>query len=87
MSLESELAQMIRTIVREEVQSVIDLSDLRLLSAEQVAEMLGYPNARGVYQLKRTGKLAALNLGDRTLRFRLGTVREYIKSLSDDKAA
>ena len=78
MSLEQQFEDFIRRIVREEVARAVDLSGDQLLTAEQTAELLGLADARAVYRLKREGKIEAVNLGEKTLRFRLAAVRQFI---------
>ena len=81
MSLEESLETIIRKVVREELQA-LDMDD-KLLTAEQVADKLGYSNIDSVYRLKREGKLEAVQLGGQTIRFR----RSDVLKLIQDKAA
>jgi excisionase family DNA binding protein len=77
MSFEETLESVLRKVVREELQA-LDLDD-RLLTAEQVADRLGYTSTDSVYRLKREGKLDAISLGGNTVRFRRSDVLKFIK--------
>ena len=79
MSIESQISEVVRAVVREELAAASIGNDDQLLSADQVAEMLGYENRHSVYALRRKGDLRAVNLGDKTLRFRRGAVRAFIQ--------
>jgi predicted DNA-binding transcriptional regulator AlpA len=81
MSLEEMLEAIIRKVVREELQQNGITTD-RLLTAEQVAETLGYTDVNSVYNLRREGILAAVRLGKNTLRFRHSDVQRLIKNRS-----
>lgn len=81
MSIEETLESLLRKVVREELQA-LNLDD-KLLTAEQVADKLGYSNINSVYRLKREGKLEAVQLGGQTIRFR----RSDVLKLIQDKAA
>lgn len=80
-SFEQMMEAIIRRVVREELQSFS--ADDRLLTAEQVADLLGYTDTHSVYRLKREGKLPAVQLGGNTVRFRNSDVQKLIR----DKAA
>jgi excisionase family DNA binding protein len=77
MSIDERLESILRKVVREELQA-LDLDD-RLLTAEQVADRLGYSGTDSVYRLKREGKLNAISLGGNTVRFRRSDVLRFIK--------
>jgi excisionase family DNA binding protein len=79
-SLEDMLEAIIRKVVREELQN--GMATDRLLTAEQVAETLGYTDVKSVYKLKREGMLAAVRLGKNTLRFRHSDVQRFIQNRS-----
>ena len=81
MNFEETLESLLRKVVREELQA-LDMDD-KLLTAEQVADKLGYSNIDSVYRLKREGKLEAVQLGGQTIRFR----RSDVLKLIQDKAA
>lgn len=49
----------------------------RLLTADDVAEVLGVPRAF-VYALSRRGELPTVRVGDRYVRYRAQTVQEWI---------
>ena len=49
----------------------------RLLSADEVAELLGVPRAF-VYSLSRRGELPTVRLGERYVRYRAQSVHEWI---------
>lgn len=76
-SFEDTLRDILREVVREELQS-LDLDD-RLLTAEQAAEKLGYSDAESVRRLAREGKLQSISLGGNTKRFRRSDVQKLIK--------
>lgn len=80
MSLEEMIAQTVRQVIREELQSFS--SDDRLLTAEQVAEMLGYEDVHSVYRLKKERRLEGVYLGEKTLRFRNSEVQKFMKELA-----
>lgn len=77
MTIEQQLESIVRKVVREELQAFS--SDDRLLTAEQVAEVLGYTDVQSVYRLKREGKLDAVPLGGNTIRFRNSDVQSLIR--------
>lgn len=79
MSIEEQFAEVVRAVVREELAASSIGNDDQLLSAEEVATMLGYEDRHSVYALKRKGALKAVSLGDKTVRFRRGTVRAFIQ--------
>lgn len=56
----------------------------RLLTAEQVAEMLGVPKS-WVYEQSRRGAIPTVTLG-RYRRFRLEAIEEWIKEREGSKA-
>lgn len=76
-SIEQSLEDIVRKVVREELQS-LDLND-RLLTAEQAAERLGYTDPESVRRLSREGKLESVPLGGNTKRFRLSDVQRLIR--------
>lgn len=88
MSFEELLKQIVREVIREELQALSGGDNL--LTAEQVAETLGY-SRHTVYQLKREKKLRAVVLGDNSLRFRRSEVDRFIdereqEDLADENA-
>ncbi|HEY3581273.1 MAG TPA: helix-turn-helix domain-containing protein [Pyrinomonadaceae bacterium] len=76
--IEQWLETIIRRVVREELQTAAHADD-QLLTAEQVAEMLGLTDVHSVYRLKREKKLRAIYLGNNSLRFRRADVRQFIE--------
>ncbi len=78
MSIEEQFTEIVRVVVREELAASGNGDD-QLLSADEVAALLGYPNKHSVYALKRKGQLKSVALGDKTLRFRRGTVHAFIQ--------
>ncbi len=79
MSIEDQFAEVVRKVVREELAAVSSAQDLELLTADDVAKLLKYEDRHSVYKLKREGKLKAVSLGDKTLRFRRDVVRRFIE--------
>lgn len=79
MSIEEQFAEVVRRVVREELATLSNGHDLELLTADDVAKLLKYPDRHGVYKLKREGKLKAVSLGDKTLRFSREEVRRFIQ--------
>jgi predicted DNA-binding transcriptional regulator AlpA len=79
MSIEEQFGEVVRAIIREELAAASGNGDDQLLSADEVAALLAYPNKHSVYALKRSGKLKAVSLGDKSIRFRRGTVRAFIQ--------
>ena len=77
MSFEETLEQIVRKVVREEIQ--VTAGDDRLLTAEQVAETLGYTDADSVRRLAREGHLEVVNLGEKTRRFRNSDVQRLVQ--------
>lgn len=79
MSLEKDIADIVRSVMREELARAADLNDIRLLTAEQTADLLAFTDVHSIYRLKREGELHPIMLADRTLRFRYSDVRRYIE--------
>jgi excisionase family DNA binding protein len=77
--MEDQFAEVVRRVVREELASLSNDHDLELLTADDVAKMLKYPDRHSVYKLKREGKLKSVSLGDKTLRFSHSEVRRFIE--------
>ena len=77
MTIEEMFEAIVRKVVREELQAA-QIED-KLLTAEQVAEMLGYTDPSSVYRLKREKKLPVINLGANSIRFRRSDVRRFIE--------
>lgn len=75
MSIEETFAEIVRKVVREELQTVQD----GLMTADEVAEFLRYPDKQSVYKLKREGKLTPCYLGEGTLRFERSEVLRFIR--------
>ena len=80
MTLEDQLEEIIKRVIREELARARESQDLALLTAEQVAELLNFTDTHSVYRLKREGKLRAVNLGAATMRFTRAEVRRFIES-------
>lgn len=80
MSFEETIESILRKVVREELQAMS--ADDRLLTAEQVAEMLGYADIHSVYRLGREGKLAPVKLGGKSVRYRNSEVQRLIRDLA-----
>lgn len=78
MSIEETLEEILRKVLQE-IQATS--GDDRLLTAEQVAELLGYTDVASVYRLKREGRLTGYTLTEKALRFRNSEVQNFIKSL------
>jgi predicted DNA-binding transcriptional regulator AlpA len=79
MSIEEQIGEIVRKVVREELSTLSNGHDLELLTADDVAKMLKYPDRHSVYKLKREGKLKSVSLGDKTLRFTQSEVRRFIQ--------
>lgn len=80
MDLEQKFEEIMRRVFREELQAAT-LED-RLLTAEQVAEMLSYTDVGSVYRLKREKKLRAIPFGEKSIRFKRSEVLRYIDELA-----
>lgn len=80
MSIEETLEEIVRKVFREEMQSA-STGD-RLLTAEQVAEILAYNDVTSVYRLKREGRLTGVYITDKALRFYNSEVQRFIKDLA-----
>lgn len=76
MSLEETLETIIRKVVREELQAASSVD--RLLTAQEVAECLGY-DVHTVYRLNRERKLQGFNLGNNSLRFYQSEVTRFVQ--------
>jgi excisionase family DNA binding protein len=85
MTIEERLESILRKVVREELQVIA--GDDRLLTTEQVAELLGYTDVHSVYRLKKEGKLTAVFLTEKGMRFRNSEVQQFIRELPADLAA
>jgi len=79
MTIEDQFADVVRRVVREELAALHGGQDLELLTADDVAKLLKYPDRHSVYKLKREGKLKSVSLGDKTLRFSQAEVRRFIE--------
>ncbi len=79
MSVDESLENLVRKVIREELEA--GAGDDRLLTAEQVAEILGYTDVASVYRLKREGRLTCYALTEKALRFRNSEIQSFIKSL------
>ncbi len=79
MSIEEQFAEVVRKVVREELAMLSNGHDLELLTADDVAKLLKYPDRHAIYKLKREKKLKAVALGDKTLRFSRAEVRRFIQ--------
>jgi excisionase family DNA binding protein len=86
-----ELKALVREALREELNDRPDSrEELELLTADQVAELLNYPNREPVYRLKKEGKLKAVNLGGndgKSVRFRKSEVRRFLAELEQNGTA
>lgn len=80
MSLDSSFEELLRKIIREELQVTADND--RLLTPEQVAECLGYNDVHSVYRLKKDGRLTGVYLTEKALRFRNSEVQRFMKDLA-----
>ena len=77
MSFEETLKEVVREVIREELES-LDRDD-KLLTVEQAAEKLGYTNADSVRRLAREGHLETINLGGNTRRYRNSDVQRLVQ--------
>lgn len=84
MSLEELIAQEVRKAVREEFAAQSGVRDLELLTADEVARLCKFEDRHTVYDLKRTGRLKAVSLGPKTIRFKPAEVRRYIEECSEE---
>lgn len=80
MSVEETIEAIVRKVVREELQSLPQ--DDKLLTAEQVAEALGYTDIHSVYRLKQENRLTGVYLSPKALRFRNSEVQKLIRDLA-----
>lgn len=76
MTFEETLESAIRKVLREEMRAFA--TEDRLLTAEQVGEILGY-SVHQVHRLKREKKLNGFMLGENSLRFRRSEVERFIQ--------
>lgn len=61
------------------------LAPFRLLSADDVADMLGM-DARTVRRMARAGRFPVVDLGHRTVRFRLADVLDFIEASTTNES-
>lgn len=80
MTFEETLETLIRKVMREELAAA-NQGD-KLLTAEQVAEDLGYTDVGSVYRLRREKKLRAVNLSENAIRFKRSEVQRFIETLN-----
>ena len=83
MTIEEQFAEVVRRVLREELASLSPMQDLELLTADDVAKLLKYPDRHSVYKLKREGRLKPVSLGDKTLRFSQAEVRRFIQECGE----
>jgi excisionase family DNA binding protein len=83
----SEGGMTLEELIKEAVYQAMDKymaahsngEDCQLLTAEEVAGLLGYEDRASVYKLVREGKLKAVKLGDKTVRVAREEVRRFIQ--------
>lgn len=80
MTLDDRLKELLREVIREEMGA--QPADDRLLTAEQVADILGYTDVTSVYRLKKEGRLTGVYLTEKALRFYNSEVQRFIKDLA-----
>ncbi|MFN2512519.1 MAG: helix-turn-helix domain-containing protein [Pyrinomonadaceae bacterium] len=87
MTIEDQFAAVVRQVIRSELESFMRPDDDDLLDADSVATMLGYTDRHAVYRLVRESQLQQTRLGEKTIRFRRGEVRRFIreKTSAEDK--
>jgi excisionase family DNA binding protein len=76
MNLEEKFEDIVRKVIREELQAAASAD--RLMTAQEVAEYLGY-DVHTIYQLKREQKLRGFNLGNNSVRFYQSDVTRFIQ--------
>lgn len=75
-ALETSLAEIVRQVVREELQTLRQSQPEELLLAEDVARLL-HVNKQKVYALVRENELEAVRISQREMRFRPEAVKEF----------
>lgn len=75
--LEETFEAIIRRVVREELDA--HQSTEQVMTVEEVADFLRYPDKQSVYRLKREGKLVPCYLGEGTLRFQRSEVLRFVR--------
>jgi excisionase family DNA binding protein len=76
-ALEESFSEIVRKVVREELQAFMGAStDERLLTADDVALRLRVSKQK-IYSLKREGKLKAIMINQREMRFAPEAVRQF----------
>jgi excisionase family DNA binding protein len=76
--LDQEIENIVRRVIKEELAATSQVRNLDLLTVEDVTRLFKLPDRHAVYKLKREGKLRAVKLGDKTLRFRATEVQRFL---------
>lgn len=75
-ALEESFAEIVRRVVREELQFFTNTQPEELLTADGVAKLLGV-NKQKVYSLAREHEIEPVMISQREMRFSPQTVREF----------
>lgn len=76
MNLEETFAEIVRRVVREELQSAQGVQPEQLLTADGVARLLGV-NKQKVYSLAREHEIEPVMISKREMRFSPERVKEF----------
>jgi len=75
-ALEEQFAEIVRKVIREELQSLIGGQPDDLMDAEGVASKLRV-NKQKVYSLVREGEIEAIRISKREMRFAPEAIRQF----------
>lgn len=75
-ALEDNLAEIVRRVVREELQAFKGREPEQLLTAEGVARILGVKKQK-IYSLAREGELEPVMISKREMRFAPETIKQF----------
>lgn len=76
-TLEEQFEEIVRKVVREELQSFVGDKPEELLTAEGVRALLNLNNVQKVYSLVREHELEAIMISKREMRFAPSVIREF----------
>lgn len=77
MSLEETFEEIVRRVVREELQGILSDKPEELLKAEDVRQQLNLNSVQKVYSLVREGQIEAIWISKREMRFAPSSVRQF----------
>ena len=75
--LEIQFAEIVRRVVREELQALRSDNPEELLTAEQVARQLGVKSKQKIYALVKEGEIEPIWISKREMRFAPSVIRQF----------